>query len=417
MQTYGFLTRFVVVAVVNTVLCIVAHSGVAFSNPSPLNSNAASDSTNDLTPRIATDHDNTFVIVWASQDTLGNTVGSDYDIFVSRSTNDGVAWSNVTTLNDDATTDATSDETPDIATDGTTWIAVWASRRSAGSGDGTDPDIFFSRSTNGGAAWSTAAAIHSNATADLADADENPRIFTDGNGVWICAWASKAQLDAGSQFDQDIVAVRSDDDGDTWSAPFYLNSNFADATAFDINPFLAVSEEGTWIAVWESNDELQKGAGTDSDILFARSTDGGVDWSTAAFVNSDAATDQGDLPEGNDAGLRAYSAGSDTWFVTWHRYLDGGGAQLRFARSITDGASWATSTVLANPAKIAKDTFDSDADVEWFVRIVTGAKGAPDPAPVLFGVAIGDKSVKKPGSPGQVTSNDYDLRLFFEHGR
>ncbi|MCC6794431.1 MAG: exo-alpha-sialidase [Candidatus Hydrogenedentes bacterium] len=408
------VSRFEAAAILMCVLCTAAYAGVSFSNPSPLNSNAGSDSTNDLTPRIATDRGDTFVVVWASQDTLGGTVGSDYDIFVSRSTNDGAAWSNVTTLNDDATTDSTSDEAPDIATDGSTWIAVWASRRSAGSGDGTDPDIFFSRSTNGGAAWSPAAAIHSNATADLADADENPRIFTDGNGVWICAWASRAQLDAGSQFDEDIVAVRSDDDGDTWGAPFYLNGNFSDASADDINPFLAVSEEGAWIAVWESNDTLEKGAGVDWDILFARSTDGGENWGDAQFLNSDAPTDQGNSPIGSDAGARVYGMGSNTWFVTWHRYLGGGGTQLRFARSTTNGASWSAPKVFDNPASDSKESDDSSQELDMLTRwFKFFGKGAQAPEPLLFGVAIGDKNVANPGNSDQVTGNDYDLRSYF----
>ena len=83
------------VAAVTLILCswsTAAYAVVTFSAPSPLNSNAATDSAHDFLPRIATDRDNTFVVVWASQDTLGGTVGSDYDIFFSRSTNSGTSW-------------------------------------------------------------------------------------------------------------------------------------------------------------------------------------------------------------------------------------------------------------------------------------------------------------------------------------
>lgn len=390
-----------------------AHAGVSFTSPAALNSNAGSDSAHDFTPRIATDRDDTFVVVWASQSKLNEPGNGDFDIFFSRSTNDGAMWSAVTTLNDGATSDSASDQAPDVATDGTTWVVVWSSDRSAGDGDGVDTDIFFSRSTNGGTDWSAATALNTNATGDFADDDFPPRIFTDGNGVWICAWSSEAQLDEGTQLDLDIVFARSEDDGDTWSDPAYLNSNSIDGTAFDVNPFLAVSDDGTWVAVWESNDTLAKGVGEDTDLLFARSMDGGETWSPAQILNSDAANDGGAQPIGNDGGARLLSLEDGKWLATWHRYLGGGGAELLFSRSVNNGVSWTPPAVIDNPAGGSK----SEENGAIGLYILGPGLGwiAPDgtsPGEKLYyGIGYGDKSVRKPKV--QLSGNDYDLRGYF----
>ena len=51
----------------------------------------------------------TLVVVWLSNDDLGATVGPDADIFVSRSTDNGVSWNAVQTLNSNAHTDTGDD--------------------------------------------------------------------------------------------------------------------------------------------------------------------------------------------------------------------------------------------------------------------------------------------------------------------
>ena len=43
-------------------------------------------------PQVTTDGAGNWVAVWDSYDTLGGTIGTDYDILVSRSTNNGATW-------------------------------------------------------------------------------------------------------------------------------------------------------------------------------------------------------------------------------------------------------------------------------------------------------------------------------------
>ena len=398
------------------------HAAITFTNPAALNSNATTDTGQDFYPRIATDRDDTYVVVWQSRNTVGGPAGSDYDIFFSRTTDDGAVWSNVATLNDGASADTAEDEHPDIATDGTTWIAVWESNRSAGTNDGTDTDIFFSRSTNGGATWSAAAPIHSNATSDLVDDDRDARIFTDRAGTWICAWSSEAQLVNNGQFDSDIMFVRSTNDGQTWSAPAYLNSNSANATGQDFAPYLGVGHDGTWVAVWGTTDTLGKAVSPDNDLLYARSTNDGQTWSTAAFLNADAATDQGEVPIGNDAGARVAQVGAEKWIATWHRFFAGGAAAVYSVESTDDGQTWSPKRVLDDPSGVGKAAASSASDMEWEFDPWDLPDPEPDP---WFAFDTGDESLPPPDftdpfdlpdfpEPRQVkfgSGNDYDIRL------
>src|SRR4051812_11704434 len=71
-----------------------AHALVTFGPPATLNSTAATDSDADLDDdgdhdvSIASNGVN-WVAVWASDNSLGNTIGGDPDILVSRSSDDG----------------------------------------------------------------------------------------------------------------------------------------------------------------------------------------------------------------------------------------------------------------------------------------------------------------------------------------
>ena len=104
-----------------------------------------------------------------SNDTLGGTIGTDYDILVSRSTNNGATWTAPAALNTNAATDSGATH-PQVTTDGTgNWVAVWQSTDTLGGTIGTDGDILVSRSTNNGATWTAPAALNTNAATDSGD--------------------------------------------------------------------------------------------------------------------------------------------------------------------------------------------------------------------------------------------------------
>ena len=74
-------------------------------------STAASDSGNDETPFVLADGNGNWGVVWNSNEDLGGTAGTDYDIFFTRSVDNGASWSNVQTLNSNANTDTGDDFT------------------------------------------------------------------------------------------------------------------------------------------------------------------------------------------------------------------------------------------------------------------------------------------------------------------
>lgn len=255
------------------------NNGESWSAPQALNTNAATDNAvlaSDTTPRIATDGAS-WVAVWRVT-TFGGATGGDADVLFSRSTDGGQTWSGPSPLNNYAATDGSddADQWPDVAAGGSNaWVAVWESSRNLGGQIGTDRDILVARSTNGGATWTNAAALNSNAAADSGE-DTQPRVAADGLGNWIAAWSSTDDLGETIDGDSDILFSRSTNGGQSWSAMQVLNTNAASDGGADEQPDIRTDRAGTWLAAWQSNDELvglvkdPEGIGTDLDVLFAR---------------------------------------------------------------------------------------------------------------------------------------------------
>jgi hypothetical protein len=268
-------------------------NGVSWSTVQTLNSNAADDSGEDSYPRVITDGNGNWVTVWHSTDDLGTTIGTDYDILVSRSVDNGVSWSTVQALNSNAGSDSGWDEYPYPVTDGNgNWVIVWRSDDTLGTTIGSDYDILFSRSADNGVSWSPVQALNTNAGPDSGD-DAYPSVMTDGNGNWVAAWRSDDTLSGTVGDDNDILFSRSTDNGATWSAPQALNSNAGSDSGTDSDARVTTDGNGNWVTFWESDDTLGGTVDTDSDIFFSRSTDNGVTWSPVQALNSNAGSDSG----------------------------------------------------------------------------------------------------------------------------
>ena len=209
---------------------------------------------------------------------------------MARSRDDGATWTAPVAPNTNAATDSGQDRYPQVTTDGLgAWVAVWDSQDSLGDTIGTDWDILLARSTDDGATWTEPAALNTNAATDSGH-DTIPRVGTDGAGNWVAVWYSDENL-GGMGVDNDIFFARSDDDGANWSAPAALNSNAASDTGSDADPRVRADANGNWVVVWHSDDDLGATVGSDSDILVARSSDDGANWTTVAALNTNATTD------------------------------------------------------------------------------------------------------------------------------
>ena len=128
-------------------------AALGFGPSSTLNTNADSDWGeddeswwgHDYASQVTTDGLGNWVAVWPSTVNLGDTAGTDDDIFVSRSTDNGATWSAPATLNNNADTDLGYDWFPQLTTDSSgNWVAVWWSEENLGGSVETDADIFVS---------------------------------------------------------------------------------------------------------------------------------------------------------------------------------------------------------------------------------------------------------------------------------
>jgi len=340
--------------------------GRTWSSPALLNSNGGTDTGGDQLPVIKTDGHGRWIVLWQSTDPLAGTLGPDLDVLYSISTNLGTSWSPPQPLNSNATVDTADDRSPTLDTDGKgAWIAAWhASNTGAG---GTDQEVFYARSTDDGASWSPAAALNSNASLDSGD-DFGVSLATAGAGVWIATWSSTDDLGAASDFDGDLAWARSVDNGATWSAPAFLNSNAATDDGEDFNSQVRTDGRGTWLVVWESGASLGGTVGTDQDILGIRSTDNGTTWSAPVALNSTARA---------DTGLDSYpSVATDRagrWIVAWHSEANPGGgigtdADILVAYSRDNASSWSA------PAPLAANAA-SGPGADTFARVETDGRG------------------------------------------
>jgi len=344
------------------------NNGTTWSAPAALNTNAATDTGNDSNPQVTTDGSGNWVAVWHSGDSLGGTIGTDNDILVSRSTNGGSTWTAPAALNDNAATDTGSDVNPQVTTDGAgVWMAVWQSTENLGGTIGTDNDILISTSVNSGAAWTTPVALNTNATTDTGG-DLSPQVTTDGSGNWVAAWFSNDTLGATIGADNDILISRSVNNGTTWTAPVALNTNAATDTGGDQNPQVTTDSVGNWVAVWYSNDSLGGTIGTDNDILISRSTNNGAAWTAPVALNTNAATDTG-----HDFNPQVTTDGSGNWAAAWDSTDTlsgwiGTDSDVLAARSTNNGANWTDPIPLNTNA-------DTDSGGDFNPQVTTDGSG------------------------------------------
>ncbi len=320
----------------------------------------------DRSPQVVADGKGNWTMIWSAD----GAMGTDSDLFISRSTNTSWAqpahpWSLAKVVNTNASSDSLADIVPDLATnrDGI-WVAVWEAY--GGMSLPLRGDVMFARSTDDIQTWSAPQKLSSGvqSTSDMLPA------ISFGKGVWVTVWQTQGAPELGS--DGDILFSRSTD-GLNWSAPAALNTNAQTDTALDESPHIAADGNGNWVTVWVSSDSQGGGTGKDRDILFALSIDGGQTWSAPKPVNTNAATDSGD-----DLSPRI-AFGGGRWYVTWQSTETYGG-QFKADNNIfmtgdtvTNGAfSWFTPSVAHSTASTDAGDDDSpdiavDGQAKWVI--------------------------------------------------
>ena len=408
--TVGWLVSSLGVVVLNT---SVAGALMTASLVVPVNPNAATDAVSGSSEKsvAVAGSEDVFVATYCSEDSLGGTIGGEGDILAVRSMDGGRTWSAAVSVDSEAATDSGPCDRVALSFDGDgVWLAVWPTnggplvasrsldngltwspRTTVGAtgghpdmdstgmvsvvvwmgdddlipGSGSDLDVFYSRSTDGGVSWSPVASLDPNALSDV-ELDLYPRVATDGHGNWVAVWL---------QFDL-VYAVRSADDGATWSPAVFVgpSGDFGGGL-----PGLATDGVGKWIVVWEAYGQNIAGmSGIDVDTAYSVSSDNGATWSTPKALSSDAETD-----EGSDFEPRVEAINPGEFQAAWYSRDSFGGTTGRddsdiFGCRTLDGGEHWTPRALLNSNGNRDSTTDSGFEmamdgsgnsvIAWFSR-------------------------------------------------
>jgi len=220
-------------------------------------------------------------------------------LLVSKSTNGGDTWSEPITLRKDSSAFNFNDKESITAdpTSASYVYAVWD--RSRFPSDNADfnalhsfafrGDIWFSRTTDGGATWEPARAIFA-PKSNEGTVGNQIVVLPNGTLVDIFSAVKGSGRNAPGFFE---AVVRSTDKGVTWSKPIIISKDMSVAvtdpdTGVPVRtsaglPDIAVDHTtGTLYAVWEDG---RFSNGAHADIALSRSTDGGLTWSVPVKIN------------------------------------------------------------------------------------------------------------------------------------
>ena len=196
---------------------------------------------------------------------------------------------------------------PKVALSGDKIYTVWSENSSG------NLEIFFARSTDGGANYSSPTNLSNDA-----DLSRAPSIAISNSNIFV-VWS-------GGGSNSEIFFARSTDGGASFSI-----ANISQNSGFSYAPQLAASGSNVYV-VWNDNTD------GNLDIMFARSTDGGDSFIGPTNISAN--------PGGSYSPQLAVS-GSNV-FILWNDNTDGN-LDIMIAKSIDDGATFAGALDLSDP--------------------------------------------------------------------
>jgi hypothetical protein len=210
-----------------------------------------------------------------------------YGVYVNKSTDGGLTWSNPVALITNSSSQLFNDK-DSITADPTNHryvYAVWDRLNSGGDPmQGPGPTLF-SRTTNGGRTWSAPADVYDPANGQTIG--NQIVVLPNGNLVDVF---NHINYNSGSST---ITVIISTDHGTTWSGPITVNTvqevgvsdpdnGAAVRTGGDIPEIAINRRDGSLYVVWQDG---RFSGGTHSDVAMSTSTDGGMTWSAPIKVN------------------------------------------------------------------------------------------------------------------------------------
>jgi len=228
------------------------------------------------------------------------------DIYFRISTNGGVNWQDENRLTNNYEGISYN---PCIAVNGSNAHVVWYDTYQG------NPEIYYRRSTNGGANWLSEIRLSNNSFDSY-----RPSVSVSGSLVHVVWYDNRDGND-------EIYYKRSTNSGATWGAETRLTSDIS----YSIVP--SVTSSGNYVhVVWK---EGRNGSGF--EIYYKRSTDGGASWGPDTRLTNDPGTTES--PSISVAGMNVS--------VVWHDTRDGNN-EIYHKSSSNGGTSWGADTRLTN---------------------------------------------------------------------
>ena len=275
----------------------------SWSSPSQLNPFASQTGFDDF---VSIAYGNgVFVAGMASQRKSGGS-GSDYDVLIVWSTDDGDSWpSSQAVVVDDSVEDEHAIQIA-ISPDGT-FASVVYHRINAGN------HVYFSAaSTSALGTWSTPVPLSSSGTADL-----NPSIAVGSDGSLLVTWQSSSA----------ILWSLSNDGGTVWSSP-------QPSVALSRIPSVTIID-GMWLMYYASNNRLYA----------LTSTDLGASWKSKPGTTDIPAKTSLTWPDGtfdeerDEHIFQTYNTQTGLWMATWVSSRPQGGGDWDIAFSVSANAT------------------------------------------------------------------------------
>ena len=303
----------------------------SFDSPENLSNNSGE---SDF-PAIAIDSSGNFNVAWCD-DTPGN-----YDIYFSRSTDDGASWSKSVNISNNS--EDSYCPVVDVNSAGNINV-VWCDNTPG------NYDIYFSRSTDDGASWSQAENLSKNSGFSV-----YPDIAVDSTGNINVVWCDDTPGNSETYF------IRSTDDGASWSQVINISKN--PGTTFDpVSPAIAVDSSGNINVSWCDDTP------GNYEIFFRRSINGGVSWSQVVNISKNWR---------NSGSPDIVVDSSGNIYVVWGNRI-ALSCDIYFSRSTDDGDSWSESVNISDSSecsslsRIAVDVA-KNINVVWCENIPLGA--------------------------------------------
>jgi len=159
------------------------------------------------------------MLVWEGYDPGGSSgTGSDVDLFLITSSDDGLTWSSPVPVDPDAATDDSAGEfLPTLVRGGAdVWYVVSSSGVNFG-GVKIDADLMINRSVDNGVTWTSKAVLNTSADKDVSKGpmsvgEDERSVAYDGISKWVVVWRSRFAYEGKLDADNDILFATSSDD-------------------------------------------------------------------------------------------------------------------------------------------------------------------------------------------------------------